>query len=127
MDVSKQSVEELSVRIQSYLCKIAPKAKPITYQELAEALNLLPPNTIHRVTVTLEHLMQQDASASRPFIAALVISKARGGLPAPGFFECAWRIGRLEGMLSGAEAEAFYRAEFSAAVKFWGNPSNTNV
>jgi hypothetical protein len=29
----------------------------------------------------------------RQFIAALVISKARGGLPAPGFFDCARPLG----------------------------------
>jgi hypothetical protein len=32
----------------------------------------------------LERLMEEDAAADRPFIAALAISKARGGLPGPG-------------------------------------------
>ena len=39
--------------------------------------------------------MEEDAEADRPFIAALTISKARGGLPAPGFFGCDRRLGRL--------------------------------
>jgi hypothetical protein len=38
----------------------------------------------------LERLME-DAEADRPFITALTISNARGGLLAPGFFGCARR------------------------------------
>jgi hypothetical protein len=45
----------------------------------------LPPHSIHQVTEALERLMEEDAAADRPFIAALVISKTRDGLPAPGF------------------------------------------
>jgi hypothetical protein len=44
----------------------------ITYGELARLLELLPPNTIHQITVGLERLMEEDAEAGRPFIAALV-------------------------------------------------------
>jgi hypothetical protein len=55
-----------------------------TYQELANALQILPPHSIHRVTEVLERLMEEDAAADRPFIAALVISRARGGLPGAG-------------------------------------------
>lgn len=41
--------------------------------------------------------MAEDVAADRPFIAAMVISKARGGLPAPGYFDCAARLGRFAG------------------------------
>ena len=41
--------------------------------------------------------MEEDAVANRPFIAALAISKVRSGLPAPGFFDCARRLGRFAG------------------------------
>jgi hypothetical protein len=51
----------------------------ITYGGLARLLELPPPNTIHQITVALELLMEEDAEAGRPFIAALVISKTRGG------------------------------------------------
>jgi len=64
--------------------------------------------------------MEQDALAQRPLISALVISKARGGLPAPGFFDCAQRVGRFDGV----DADAFYAAEFEAAVGYWtANPT----
>jgi len=70
---------------------------PITYLEAAKGLLLSPPNTIHQVTEALEQIMAEEAAADRPFIAAMVISKARGGLPAPGFFDCAARLGRFAG------------------------------
>jgi hypothetical protein len=113
----------LPQRIREHLCKIPRNALPVTYQVLAKALELSPPNTIHQLTVGLEHLIEEDACAARPLIAALVISKARGGLPAPGFFESARRVGRFHGEPSGPEASAFYKAEFNGAVEFWRSPS----
>ena len=109
----------LPQRVRDHLCGIAENAQPITYQALAQALELSPPNTIHQLTVALEHLIEEDAIAGRPLIAALVISKTRGGLPAPGFFETAKRVGRFHGDSQGEEAVAFYKAELDAAVKFW--------
>jgi hypothetical protein len=92
----------------------------ITYQELANALQILPPHSIHRVTEALEHLMEEDAAADRPFIAALAISKARGGLPGPGFFDCARRLGRFAGDPDGQDARTFHAAELNAVVACWG-------
>jgi hypothetical protein len=63
--------------------------------------------------------MAEDAATDRPFIAAIAISKARGGLPAPGFFDCARRLGRFAGDAAGLEAHAFHAREFNAAVAFW--------
>ena len=71
------------------------------------------------MTEALEHLMAEDAATDRPFIAAVAISKARGGLPAPGFFDCARRLGRCAGDAAGLEACAFHAREFNAAVTFW--------
>jgi len=109
----------LALRVRTHLCRIVGHATPITYQALATALDLAPPNTIHQLTVALEYLIEEDAAAARPLIAALVVSKARGGLPAPGFFDCARRVGRFDGDPSGPEVPAFYAAEFHAAVEFW--------
>ena len=105
---------------------IAEQRLPITYQQLAKALRLMPPNTIQQVSEALEHLMAEDAAINRPFIAAIVISKARGGLPAPGFFDCATRLGRFNGDITGPQAEAFHTVEFNAAASFWaasGSPA----
>lgn len=109
----------LARRVRDHLCQIAAQAVPITYQALAKILDLTPPNTIQQLSLALEYLIQEDASAGRPLIAALVISKAREGLPALGFFDCAQRVGRFDGDTSGPEVAAFHTAEFAAAVAYW--------
>ena len=74
------------------------------------------------MTEALEHLMEEDAAADRPFIAALAISKARGGLPAPGFFDCARRLSRFAGDPDGQDAWSFHAAELNAVFARWGGP-----
>jgi hypothetical protein len=123
VDSTVRSTDVLAPRVRAYLCQIVGQGAAITYQALARALAISPPNTIHQLTVALECLMEEDAAAARPLIAALVISKTRGGLPAPGFFECARRVGRFDGYPSGSEASAFYVAEFNRAVEFWSAPA----
>ena len=107
-------------RARAFLESVAQRRILITYQELANALQILPPHSIHRVTEALEHLMEEDAAADRPFIAALAISKARGGLPGPGFFDCARRLGRFAGDPDGQDARTFHAAELNAVVACWG-------
>jgi hypothetical protein len=75
--------------VRAFLENVAKRQISITYQELAKALQILPPHSIHRVTEALERLMEEDAAADRPFIAALVISRVAacrrpGSLTAPG-------------------------------------------
>jgi hypothetical protein len=107
-------------RVRAFLENFAKRHIPVTYQELAKAFQILPPRSIHRVTEALERLMEEDAAADRPFIAALVISKARGGLPAPGFFGCARRLGRFAGDPDGQDAWSFHAAELNAVFARWG-------
>ncbi|MCC5870054.1 MAG: hypothetical protein JJU27_16250 [Gammaproteobacteria bacterium] len=79
--------------LMDVLLPIARAGGTITYQGLASELALVPPHTIHRVTRGLEALMAVDAEAGRPPLAVVVVSRARGGLPAPGFFLAARRLG----------------------------------
>ena len=65
----------------------------ITYNVLAETANMTGPHKIHRLTSWLEQLMAEDYHNDRPLRAAVVISRARGGLPAPGFFDKAKQLG----------------------------------
>lgn len=119
-------LQAIASRLRKHLQMIAERGvDPTTYQELAKALELTPPNTIHQVAKALEHLMADDAATDRPFIAAIAISKARGGLPAPGFFDCARRLGRFAGDEAGPEAWAFHAREFNAAVAFWAATATT--
>ena len=119
-------LQAIASRLRKHLQMIAERGVgPTTYQELAKALELTPPNTIHQVAKALEHLMAEDAATDRPFIAAIAISKAWGGLPAPGFFDCARRLGRFAGDEAGPEAWAFHAREFNAAVAFWAATATT--
>jgi hypothetical protein len=70
-------------RVRAFLENVAKRQTPITYQELTKALQILPPHSIHRVTEAQEHLMEEDAAADRPFIAALVISGRVGACRRP--------------------------------------------
>lgn len=111
----------LARRVRIHLQQMAVRAQPITYKALADAMELAPPKTIHQVTQALEHLMKEDAANQRPFIAALVISRGRSGLPAPGFFEVASQLGRFDSDSSASEAAEFYAAAFAASVTFWNS------
>jgi hypothetical protein len=77
-NVDGKTRQTIAPRLLARLQKIAEQRVPITYQELAKALGLVPPNAIHQMTEALEHLMAEDAATDRPFIAAIAISKARG-------------------------------------------------
>lgn len=121
--VEDSAPETLTRRLRAHLQALATKRLPITYQEAAKGMFLSPPNTIHQVTEVLEQLMAEDAATGRPFIAAMVISKVRGGVPAPGFFDCAARLGRFTGDATGLEAWFFHAAELYAAIDFWALPS----
>ena len=107
-------------RVRAFLESVAKRQIPITCPELAKPLQILLPRSIHRVTEALERLMGEDPAAGRPFIAALVISKARGGLPALRFFECARRLGRFAGDPDGQDAWSFHAAELNAVFAHWG-------
>ena len=116
--------ETFTRRLRAHLQALATRRLPITYREVAKGLQLLPPNTIHQVTEALEQTMAEDAAADRPFIAAMVISKWRDGLPAPGFFDCAARLGRFTGDATGPDARVFHAAEFNAALALWAPTSD---
>ena len=111
-------------KIRAFLENFAKHRIPVTYQELAKALQILPPHSIHRVTEALERLMEEDAAADRPFIAALAISKMRGGLPAPGFFDCARRLGRFAGDPDSQDAWSFHAAELNSVFARWSGSRN---
>ena len=115
----------LARRLRAHLQALAALRVPITYRDVAKAVLLSPPHTIHQVTEALEQLMAEDAATDCPFIAAMVISKWRGGLPAPGFFDCAARLGRFVGDATGSDARVFHAGEFNASVALWARPSST--
>jgi len=114
----------LARRLRAHLQALAALRVPVPYRDLAKAMLLSPPHTIHQVTEALEELMAEDAATDRPFIAAMAVSKWRNGLPAPGFFDCAARLGRFTGDATGPEARAFHAGEFNASVALWAHPQD---
>jgi predicted component of type VI protein secretion system len=120
-----QRSEALARRLRAHLEALAALGSPITYGEAAKELQLSPPNTIRQVREALQQLMAEDASADRPFIAAIVISNWRGGAPAPDFFDCAARLGRFAGDAAGPDAEVFHALEFNAVLALWAPTSES--
>jgi hypothetical protein len=109
----------LKDRLRLALLDQARAAAVITYRDLADRLELRPPQTIHRVTQALEILMAEDVAAHRPLLAALCVSRAQGDLPAPGFFAAARALGIYAGDLEGPQAQAFYADALARALEFY--------
>jgi hypothetical protein len=122
---TSSDLDRVAEQLRTHLQNMAAADLTITYGGLARLLALSPPNTIHQITVALQRLMEEDAEAGRPFIAALAVSKARGGSPAKGFFDCARRLGRFTGDSNGVDAGSFHMTELNAALKFWGRDGNS--
>lgn len=88
----------------------------IIYAHLAQAADVPPPHTVHKTAEALEALMEQDAEHGRPLLAAVAISKARDGIPAPGFFQKAAELGLYFGPDRGPQAATFHALELE---KVW--------
>jgi hypothetical protein len=96
------------IRAEMALATTAANNRLITYAELAEAAGLTGRHRINRLTVWLEELIDSDAAANVPLRAARVISRARGGLPAPGFFMKCAALGLYDGPTNGPQAYNFH-------------------
>lgn len=104
-----------------YLTELARCRGTVTYRDLAKALEVQSPSTIHQVADALEVLMQEDRANEAPFLAAMVISKVRNGLPAPAFFSVARSLGRFRGSDAGPETQAYHAGELKSAWDYWGS------
>lgn len=83
------------IKVEMALFSLISTKAMITYDELARTADIPPPHRIHKLTFFLEELMAVDAEAGQPLRSAVVISKVRGGVPAPGFFDCCRQLGLL--------------------------------
>lgn len=91
-------------RLAALLNHSRAQRRTLTYLEVADALAIPAPMRIHKVAGLVERLLERDAEAGRPIRAALVISRARPGLPAEGFFDRARRLG----LYAGGDQAAFH-------------------
>ncbi len=114
----------LPERIRGYLTELARRRETITYRDLAKALKVQPPNTIHQVADALEVLMREDHATEAPFLAALVVSKVQNGLPAPTFYYVARMLGRFKGSDTGSDTQTYHARELESAWDYWGSLHN---
>jgi CBS domain-containing protein len=114
----------LGVRLQRELTSQACLGLPITYRRLIALLSLTERPGASPLRTPLEGLMEEDAVAGRPFVAALAVSALGGGLPAPWFFQKAARLGRFAAAAGDAvEAFAFHAKELQRAVSYYRGAS----
>lgn len=91
------SMAELLQRLSDVLDRARQLQQTMTYLQAADAIHIQPPHRIHQVTQLLETLLEQDHRLGRPLRTALVISRARAGQPADGFYAKARELGLFDG------------------------------
>ena len=99
---------EWQIRAEMALAVAMQNRTLITYAELADAASIPAPHRINKLSVWLEATMDRDCAQSMPLRAAWVISRARGGLPAHGFFIKCKTLGLYDDAPEGAAATAFH-------------------
>ena len=121
-DISEQRSEATwQHRAEMALASVIDADRLITYAELADAAAIPPPHRIHKLTAWLETTMRKDHAAKKPLRAALVISRNRDGLPAPGFFILCGELGVYEGGTSGQCATQFHKTTIN---RLWGRSNS---
>ena len=96
------------LRAEMALEAAAAADRLITYAELADAAGIAGRHRIHRLTVWLEARLEAEVKAGGRLLSARVISRSRGGLPAPGFFMKCAALGLYDGPPDGPQAYAFH-------------------
>lgn len=99
--------------LEDALADLAARGETVAYGTLAARLGLDGPGRIARLTGALEALMETDARNGAALRAALVISRASGGLPARGFFLKARALGCYSGPESGEMAAQFHHTQLA--------------
>lgn len=100
--------ESWQLRAEMALASVMAANNLITYAELADAAQIGGRHRIHRLTIWLETCLVADHAAGVPLRAARVISRNRGGIPAPGFFMKCQEIGIYDGPTEGPKAQIFH-------------------
>ncbi|MDX1609251.1 MAG: hypothetical protein R3225_03935 [Halofilum sp. (in: g-proteobacteria)] len=123
---STSSAEVDGAALRAVLEAVAAEGATRTYAQVAAAAGIEPPQSIHRLNMALERLMDADAAAGRPLLAAVVVSRTRQGLPAPGFFAHARQLGRYHGPERGSAAAEFHAQELAAVHERYSGEGTAN-
>ena len=81
----------------------------ISYAELAETARVPSPHRIHKLSMWLERLIDNEHQSAKPLRAAWVVSRQREQIPAPGFFMKCRAIGLYDGPVNGPQAAEFHQ------------------
>lgn len=100
--------DSLINRLETLLIAAARERRLLTYAEVAHCLELKPPHTIHKAIGLIEAMMRCHAATGAPQLASLVVSKARNGMPAAGFFLLLNELGLYNGPPGGEVARQFH-------------------
>jgi hypothetical protein len=99
--------------IEARLTTLVARRETTTYLALAEALRVAPPHHLRKVMRALEVLASRHHEAGRPLLAALVVSRVRAPIPAPGFFAHLTSLGAYAGPEEGDAARRWHEAELA--------------
>lgn len=102
--------------LRGRLIELAALGQTISYGDLAREL-ALPSPAIQTLTAMLEQLMEDDAAAGRPFLAALCAGRLGDGMPSLGFFE---KAAQLDAALT-ADPDAFVAEQRARLYKLYQN------
>ncbi len=94
-------------RLEQILLDAARARKTLTYRDVAEQLELQPPQTIHQVTLLLEGLTRKHAASGDNILACVVVSRTTA-IPAIGFFMLLRELGVYEGGEDAVDMAAFH-------------------
>jgi hypothetical protein len=114
----RDNTNQWAKRAEMLLASAATAGQLITYAGLAEAARIPGPQRIHKLTSWLEQLVRLDSQTGQPIRSALVISRSRDGLPAPGFFAHCQKLGLYDGPESGPQAQHFHQSCLAAFSAF---------
>jgi hypothetical protein len=105
-------------RIYYRLLRAAMNAKTLTYGGLALELGL--PSQGNRLgqvlAPILDDISSYEHSHGRPLLSALVIRSTRPGLPGPGFYKLATRLGLFA---EGGDQRAFWEDQMERIREAW--------
>jgi hypothetical protein len=110
----------LKLRLRKELHVQAQRRLPATYASLAT--RIAPDASGDGIVSALERLMEEDAMARRPLLAALAVETLVTGLPAAWFFKKAASLGLLVGDPLKLDAYAFHARELQRAIRFYAGP-----
>jgi hypothetical protein len=100
--------------LKGRLMQLAALCQTITYGDLTRDL-ALPAPAIATLTQMLEALMEEDAAAGRPFLAAVMAGRLGDGMPSLGFFE---KAAELDVNIT-ADPDAFVAGQRAALQEFY--------